>query len=109
MRCFFRFNYLSSISVTYHIPGIFILDPSAVALWSISALWPEFAIGNLLLAHRMLLLRWTQRICGSKATQGTISATLPSGGGTYYLVFNNGFSIFAKKTVQAAVTLHYIP
>ncbi len=43
-----------------------------------------------------------------KTTQGSINATLPSGAGTYYLVFDNGFSIFSAKTVQANAMLHYM-
>lgn len=43
-----------------------------------------------------------------RATQGTINATLPSGAGTYYLVFSNKFSIISSKNVQVAVMLHYM-
>ena len=42
-----------------------------------------------------------------KVTQGEITADLPSGGGAYYLVFNNNFSPRTSKAVQAAATLHY--
>ncbi len=42
-----------------------------------------------------------------KVPQGNIHATLPAGAGTYYLIFNNNFSVKAAKAVQADVTLHY--
>lgn len=42
-----------------------------------------------------------------RATQNSIKATLPPGAGTYYLVFNNKFSLFTDKEVQASATLHY--
>jgi hypothetical protein len=42
-----------------------------------------------------------------RATQNSISATLPSGAGTYYLVFNNGFSLLTPKAVEASAVLHY--
>lgn len=41
-----------------------------------------------------------------KLTQASINAVLP-GAGTYYLVFNNGFSLITPKAVQATVTLHF--
>jgi predicted nucleic acid-binding Zn ribbon protein len=41
-----------------------------------------------------------------KVTTGNIGARLPSGG-TYYLVWNNRFSILTPKAVQATATLHY--
>ena len=41
-----------------------------------------------------------------KATQNSIQAVLPAGG-TYYLVFNNGFSLLTPKAVAADATLHY--
>jgi zinc-ribbon domain len=41
-----------------------------------------------------------------KVTQNGIDAVLP-GGGTYYLVFNNGYSLLTPKAVQANVVLHY--
>jgi hypothetical protein len=41
-----------------------------------------------------------------KVTQANIAANLP-GGGTYYVVWNNGFSLLTPKAVQATVTLHY--
>ena len=39
-------------------------------------------------------------------TTGTISATLPSGG-TYYLVYDNTFSVFSQKNVNTQATLSY--
>ena len=42
-----------------------------------------------------------------KVSQGAIHAALPVGAGTYYLVFNNNFSLKTPKAVQADVTLHY--
>jgi hypothetical protein len=42
-----------------------------------------------------------------RETQNSISAVLPSGAGTYYLVFNNGFSLLTAKAVQASAVLHY--
>jgi uncharacterized membrane protein YvbJ len=41
-----------------------------------------------------------------KVTQNSINARLP-GGGNYYLVFNNKFSLLAPKAVQVNATLHY--
>ncbi|HYB60255.1 MAG TPA: zinc-ribbon domain-containing protein [Methylomirabilota bacterium] len=41
-----------------------------------------------------------------KLTQNSINATLP-GGGTYYLVFDNTFSLLSTKAVQANATLHF--
>ncbi len=41
-----------------------------------------------------------------KVTQDDINVRL-SNPGTYYLVFNNNFSLFSSKAVQASVTLHY--
>lgn len=43
-----------------------------------------------------------------KVTQGTLDVTLPATGGTYYLVFNNRFSLLSAKTVQSGVRLHYL-
>jgi hypothetical protein len=42
-----------------------------------------------------------------KVLQGNIHADLPVGEGTYYLVFNNNFSVKTAKAVQAEVNLHY--
>jgi hypothetical protein len=42
-----------------------------------------------------------------KLTQSQISATLPNGSGTYYLVFDNRFSIITPKAVQVNATLSY--
>jgi hypothetical protein len=39
-------------------------------------------------------------------TTGTISATLPSSG-TYYLVYDNTFSLFSQKNVNTWATLSY--
>jgi hypothetical protein len=41
-----------------------------------------------------------------KVTQDGINATLP-GGGTYYLVFDNTFSLLSPKAVQVNATLHF--
>jgi zinc ribbon protein len=41
-----------------------------------------------------------------KVTQDSIHAVL-AGGGTYYLVFNNGFSLLTPKAVAADATLHF--
>jgi hypothetical protein len=41
------------------------------------------------------------------ALSGTINATLPSGAGTYYLVFKDSSSTRTAKTIHSAVTLHY--
>jgi hypothetical protein len=41
-----------------------------------------------------------------RATQGTLEVTLPLAG-TYYLVFNNNFSLFSSKTVQTSIRLHF--
>jgi hypothetical protein len=41
-----------------------------------------------------------------KVTQSAITATLP-GEGTYYLVFNNNFSLLTPKAIEANVTLRY--
>jgi predicted nucleic acid-binding Zn ribbon protein len=41
-----------------------------------------------------------------KVTQDAIRATLP-GGGTYYLVFSNRFSLISPKAIQVDATLHY--
>ena len=40
-------------------------------------------------------------------TTGTVSANLPSGSGTYYLVYSNTFSTFSSKNVQTTVNLTY--
>lgn len=42
-----------------------------------------------------------------RVRQADIQASLPTGGGTYYLVFNNNFSTRTTKSVQADVTLHH--
>ena len=40
-------------------------------------------------------------------TSGTINASLPSGGGAYYLVFKDSSATRMPKTVHSAVTLQY--
>ena len=40
-------------------------------------------------------------------TTGTISASLPDGSGSYYLVYSNTFSTFSSKNVQTTVNLIY--
>jgi hypothetical protein len=42
-----------------------------------------------------------------KVTQDSFNVTLPSGGGTYYLIFSNKFSLLSAKAVQVTSTLHY--
>ena len=48
-----------------------------------------------------------------RVTVGTVDARLPSTLGnagesaTYYLIFNNAFSVFSNKAVSADITLHY--
>jgi hypothetical protein len=42
-----------------------------------------------------------------RMTQGTVNAVLPSGGGTYHLVFNNQFSLLSPKAVKANIRLRY--
>jgi predicted nucleic acid-binding Zn ribbon protein len=42
-----------------------------------------------------------------KVTQGTVNVSLPSNWGTYYLVFNNKFSIISPKAVHDNLTLQY--
>jgi hypothetical protein len=42
-----------------------------------------------------------------KVTQGTINVPLPSEIGTYYLVFDNRFSLISPKAVQDNLTLQY--
>jgi hypothetical protein len=42
-----------------------------------------------------------------RMTQGTLDAVLPSGTGTYHLVFNNKFSLFSPKAVRASIRLHF--
>jgi hypothetical protein len=44
---------------------------------------------------------------GGKVLLGNIQASLPDGEGTYYVVFNNNFSLKVAKAVQADVTVHY--
>ena|SRR6476646_8548405 len=41
-----------------------------------------------------------------RVTQGTLEVSLPLAG-TYYLVFNNNFSLFSAKTVQTSIRLHF--
>ena len=42
-----------------------------------------------------------------RVIKGDITAELPAGAGTYYVVFNNNFSPRTTKSVQSEVTLHY--
>ena len=42
-----------------------------------------------------------------RSTQGKIYAGLPPLAGTYFLIFNNNFSLITPKVVQASATLHY--
>jgi RNA polymerase subunit RPABC4/transcription elongation factor Spt4 len=42
-----------------------------------------------------------------RVASGEIAAALPSGAGTYYVVFSNNFSARTSKAVQAAVSLRY--
>jgi ABC-type oligopeptide transport system substrate-binding subunit len=42
-----------------------------------------------------------------KVTMGTIDANLPPGAGSYYLVFNNKFSVLAPKTVRVNAELRF--
>jgi len=42
-----------------------------------------------------------------RLTEGKISATLPSQGATYYLIFNNRFSLLSPKAIQLSAMLHY--
>jgi predicted nucleic acid-binding Zn ribbon protein len=42
-----------------------------------------------------------------KVTVGTLNVTLPNGAGSYYLVFNNRFSLLTPKAVQEDITLSY--
>ncbi len=42
-----------------------------------------------------------------RVTQSSINAALPPGAGTYYLVFNNKFSLRTAKAVEAVATLRY--
>jgi hypothetical protein len=42
-----------------------------------------------------------------RVAQSNINVALPFGGGAYYLVFDNRFSLQTPKTVHAVVTLHY--
>lgn len=42
-----------------------------------------------------------------KVTVGTVNVTLPSGAGSYYLVFDNGFSLLTPKAVQEDITMTY--
>lgn len=42
-----------------------------------------------------------------RVTVGDIDATLPNDAGTYYLIFNNKFSLITPKAVQETMTLTY--
>lgn len=43
-----------------------------------------------------------------KVTAGDIKLSLPNGTGTYYLLFNNSFSLITPKAVQHNITLTYV-
>lgn len=43
-----------------------------------------------------------------RITQSTLNVNLPSGTGTYYLVFTNRFSLLTPKAVQTSIRLHYV-
>jgi hypothetical protein len=43
-----------------------------------------------------------------RVTQSTMNVPLAPVARTYYLVFNNRFSLFSQKTVNANVELHYL-
>ncbi len=42
-----------------------------------------------------------------RVTEGNIRTPLPAGPGTYWVVFNNKFSLVSAKTVEANVTVYY--
>lgn len=42
-----------------------------------------------------------------KVTQGTVNVSLPSDAGTYYLIFNNRFSLVSPKAVEDNLALQY--
>ena len=42
-----------------------------------------------------------------RVTEGNIKVSLPAGAGTYWLVFNNRFSLVSAKTVDVKVTGYY--
>ena len=42
-----------------------------------------------------------------RVTQDTLNVSLPAGGGLYYVVFNNRFSLLSPKDVEAHITLSY--
>jgi hypothetical protein len=42
-----------------------------------------------------------------RSTENKIFSRLPSGSGTYYLLFSNAFSLITPKAVQASAMLHY--
>lgn len=42
-----------------------------------------------------------------RVTQGTLEVSLPPTAGTYYIVFNNSFSLLSAKTVQTSIRLHF--
>jgi len=43
-----------------------------------------------------------------KVTQSSIEATLPATPATYYLIFDNRFSLITSKAVQVNATLNYM-
>ncbi len=48
----------------------------------------------------------TPTYSSGRVTQGTLNISLPDAG-TYYLIFNNRFSVFSPKAVQDNVSLTY--
>lgn len=42
-----------------------------------------------------------------KVTTGTLNVTLPANAGTYYLVFDNRFSLMSEKSIKVNATLSY--
>lgn len=63
----------------------------------------EDGLANLKNGHRARVYYNSQKV-----TQSAISTALPSAPGTYYLVFDNRFSLITPKAVQVNVTLSYM-
>ena len=42
-----------------------------------------------------------------RTTSGNINVTLPTHNAMYYLAFNNKFSVFSAKTINADISLNY--
>ena len=49
----------------------------------------------------------TAMYSSQEVTQGTVNLPLPNDAGTYYLVFNNRFSVISPKAVEDNLTLQY--